>query len=78
MDMNLSKLRETVKDREAWRATAMGLQKVGHDLVTEQQKRCFVLIQSNFSHKGTLAMSESIFDGHDRGGGVLFNGKGCN
>ena len=30
MDMNLSKLREIVKDREA-------SQRVGHDLVTEQQ-----------------------------------------
>ena len=31
MDMNLSKLQETVKDREAWRATVMGLQRVGQD-----------------------------------------------
>ena len=29
MDMSLSDLRETVMDREAWRA-AMGLQRVGH------------------------------------------------
>ena len=35
MDMNLSKLRELVRDREAWRAAAMGSQKVGHDWVTE-------------------------------------------
>ena len=27
MDMNLSKLRETVKDREAWRATVHGFAK---------------------------------------------------
>ena len=27
MDMNLSKLREMVKDREAWRAAAHGVQK---------------------------------------------------
>ena len=33
----LSKLRE-VMDREAWRAAFHGLQRVGHDLVTEQQK----------------------------------------
>ena len=32
MDMSLSKLQEIVKDREAWS------QRVGHDLVTEQQQ----------------------------------------
>ena len=35
MDMSLSTLWEIVKDREAWRAV-MGLQIVGHNLVTEQ------------------------------------------
>ena len=38
MDMNLSKLQETVKDREAWCTAVHGSQRVGHDLVTEQQK----------------------------------------
>ena len=42
IDMNLSKLQETVKDRKAWCATltltqSTGLQTVRHDLVTEQQ-----------------------------------------
>ena len=37
MDVNLSKLWEIVKDREAWHAVVMGLQRVGHDLVTRQQ-----------------------------------------
>ena len=36
MDMSLSKLREIVKDREAW-LQFMGLQRVRHDLVPEQQ-----------------------------------------
>ena len=36
MDMTLSKLRETVKDRGAWRATA---HRVGHDSVNEQQQQ---------------------------------------
>ena len=35
MDMSLSGLRELVIDREAWHAGVMGLQRVGHDLVTE-------------------------------------------
>ena len=36
MGMSLSKLRELVMDREAWRtARFMGLQRVGHDRVTE-------------------------------------------
>ena len=33
MDVNLSKLQETAEDR-----AVMGLQRVGHDLVTEQQQ----------------------------------------
>ena len=35
-DMSFRKLREIVKDREAW--CAAGLQRVGHDLATEQQQ----------------------------------------
>ena len=34
LDMSLSKLQETVKDREAWHATVHGVTK-SHDLVTE-------------------------------------------
>ena len=37
MNMSLSKLREIVKDREAWHAAVHGSQRVGHDLATEQQ-----------------------------------------
>ena len=38
MDVNLSKLRETVEGREAWHATVSEVTKVGHDLATEQQQ----------------------------------------
>ena len=31
IDMNLGKLQEMVRDREAWRAAVMGLQRVGHN-----------------------------------------------
>ena len=38
MDMSLSKLWEIVEDREACRAAPMDLQRVRHNLVTEQQQ----------------------------------------
>ena len=38
MDMNLRKPQEIVEDREAWLLQSMGLQRVGHDLVTKQQQ----------------------------------------
>ena len=36
-DTSLSKLQEMVKDRGTWHAAFQGLQRVRHDLVTEQQ-----------------------------------------
>ena len=46
MGMNLSKLREIVKNREAWVLQFMGWKRDGHDLVIEQQ-------QSTTNHKIT-------------------------
>ena len=45
MEMSVSKLQETVKDREAWCAAVTGLQRVRCDLATEQQlcKLCKLL-----------------------------------
>ena len=37
VDMNLSKLWEIVKDRGAGMLQSMRLQRIGHDLMTEQQ-----------------------------------------
>ena len=38
MDMSTNKLQETVKDREAWVLQSIGLQRVRHDLATEQEQ----------------------------------------
>ena len=38
MDMSLSKLQETVKDREAWHAVILEVA-ARHDLATEQQQK---------------------------------------
>ena len=38
IDMNMSELHEIVEHRGAWHAEVHESQRVGHDLVTEQQK----------------------------------------
>ena len=43
MDMNLGKLWEIVRDREASRAASVGLQRVGENLAIEQQQKCWGL-----------------------------------
>ena len=35
LDMSLSQLRELVMNREPWRAAVHGVERVGHDRVTE-------------------------------------------
>ena len=39
MDMNLGKLRKMVRDREAWHAAVHGVERAGHNWVTEQQQQ---------------------------------------
>ena len=43
MDMNLSKLQETVEERGAWRAAVYGVT-VRQDLATERQQQCVINI----------------------------------
>ena len=39
MNMNLSKLWEMLRDREAWHVAVYGITKRGHNRATEQQQR---------------------------------------
>ena len=48
MEMSLSKLGETVEDREAWHAAVKGPQRVRHHTATEQQ---LVKARTQLSHK---------------------------
>ena len=54
MEMNLSKLRETVKDREAWCATVHGVERVGHNRATEQQQQQFDNVTDALFHTDLL------------------------
>ena len=55
MDMNLSKLREVVKHREAWRAAGGGSQRVRHDWAIEQQLEHYILPSLENKWKASLS-----------------------
>ena len=46
IDMSLSKSQELVMDREAWRASVHGSQRVRHDLANEQEQQAFKVFVS--------------------------------
>jgi len=48
VDVSLSKLHETVKDWDAWLLQSMGLDRVGHNWVTEKQQIMFCIFQHVF------------------------------
>ena len=50
MDMSLSKLQETVKDRETVCAAVTGLQRVGHDSASEQRSNNFTSTIVSYTH----------------------------
>ena len=59
MDMNLSKLREIVKDREAWHAAVHGVERSQTELtnLTTAAIQCEHIL---FSHSGQIPMSRIV------------------
>ena len=60
MDMNSGKLREVVREREAWCAAAHGVSRVGHDWVTAQQQPVAAAVLEGSFVAGTISTSPGI------------------
>ena len=77
MGMNLSKLQEIVKDREARHALTMGSQRVRHDLVTERwqnSRSLSVKYDLDFIHRWLLtsfSLKWISFESHEKQGTIL-------
>ena len=56
VDMSLSELQETVKDREAWVLPATGSQRVRHDWVTEQRFYLAKYYRNKITHSSTMLL----------------------
>ena len=67
-DVHLNKLRELLKDREAWSLQSTGLQRVGHDLATEQQTIFVEICGSDSSVLDTQTHTRTLRCIHSSGG----------
>ena len=61
MDMNLSKLRETMKYREAWRAAVHAVAKSQTRLSKEQQQLNHSVVHLNLTQHGNQLYSNNFF-----------------
>ena len=61
VDMNLGKLREMMRDREAWGALVHGVERVGYDRATEQDSiKSKKKEKRNFGHSGSRKNMKAI------------------